>query len=99
MPSDRGAISLRTALMLLAAQQQQTLEHLSTLARAVDAGVEGMRLEVHYTAVPIALSTDPAADKLFDKGWMQRLETLGYERARGASPWDSAVSRYARPAP
>ena len=96
-PSDRGAISIRTSLLLLAAQQQQTLEYLSTLASTIEANVPGLRLEVRYTAVPNALSTDPAANELFDKGWMQRLETLGYERARGPSPWDSAVSRYARP--
>ena len=96
-PSDRGAISFRSSLLMLAAQQQQTLEYLSTLARAVSSDITGVRLEVRYTAVPNALSTDPAANKLFDKGWMQRLETLGYERARGATPWDSTVSRYARP--
>ena len=96
-PSDRGAMSMRASLLLLAAQQQQTLEYLATLATTVERDVPGIRLEVRYTAVPDSLSTDPAASELFDKGWMQRLETLGYERARGASPWDSTVSRYARP--
>ena len=95
--ADRGAISFRTSLLLLAAQQQQTLEYLSTLESAVNAAVPGLRLQVRYTAVPDSLSTDPSAAKLFDKGWMQRLETLGYERARGSTPWDSTVSRYARP--
>ena len=96
-PSNRNAISLRTSLILLAAQQQQTLEYLTTLARAVNGDVPEVRLEVRYTAVPDSLATDPAATKLFDKGWMQRLETLGYERARSGSPWDADISRYARP--
>ena len=96
-PSNRAAIQLRSSLLMLASQQQQTLSYLATLARAVDTDVPGVRLEVRYTAVPNALSSDPAANKLFDKGWMQRLESLGYERSRGASPWDSTVSPYTRP--
>ena len=96
-PSDRGEISDRGQLLMFAAQQQQVLRYLSTLARAVTADVSGLRLEMRYTAVPDTLSTDPAASKLFDTGWMRRLETLGRERARGPAPWDSTISMYARP--
>ena len=82
---------------MFAAQQQLALTQLATLARAVTTDVPGLRVEFRYTAVPSDLATDPAAGKLFDKGWMQRLEALGYDRARGSTPWDSTVSMYARP--
>ena len=96
-PSNRKGISNRSLLLMFAAQQQLALTQLATLARVVTTDVAGLRVEFRYTAVPSELASEPAASELFDKGWMQRLETLGYDRARGASPWDSTVSMYARP--
>ena len=96
-PSSRKDMSARTSLLMLSAQHPEIIEALDALEQAVTTGVPGLRLEARYTAIPIALSTEPAASKLFDKGFMQRLETLGYERARGATPWDSTITAYARP--
>ena len=96
-PSSRKDMSSRMSLLMLSAQHPQIVETLNALAQAVTTGVPGLKLEARYTAIPIALSSEPAASKLFDKGFMQRLETLGYERARGATPWDSTISAYARP--
>ena len=96
-PSSRKDMSARTSLLMLSAQHPQIVESINALAQAVTTGVPGLKLEARYTAIPVALSAEPAASKLFDKGFMQRLETLGYERARGATPWDSTISAYARP--
>jgi predicted acylesterase/phospholipase RssA len=96
-PSSRKDMSARTSLLMLSAQHPQIVQALDALAQAVTTGVPGLELEARYTAIPVSLSTEPAASKLFDKGFMQRLETLGYERARGATPWDSTISAYARP--
>jgi hypothetical protein len=96
-PSSRKDMSARTSLLMLSAQHPEIIEALRTLEQAVTTGVPGLKLEARYTAIPVALSTEPAASKLFDKGFMERLETLGYERARGAAPWDSTISAYARP--
>ena len=96
-PSSRKNMNTRTSLLMLSAQHPQIVESLSTLAQAVSANIPGLRLEARYTAIPVALSMEPAASKLFDKGFMQRLETLGYERARGTTPWDSTITPYARP--
>ena len=96
-PSSRKDMNGRTSLLMLSAQHARIIEMLEALELAVTTGVPGLKLEVRYTAIPVALSTEPAASKLFDKGFMQRLETLGYDRARGAAPWDSTISAYARP--
>ena len=96
-PSSRKDMNDRTSLLMLSAQHPQIVEMLDALAQAVTTGIPGLKLEARYTSIPIALSTEPAASKLFDKGFMRRLETLGYERARGATPWDSTISAYARP--
>ena len=55
-------------------------------------------MEMRYTAVPSELATEPGANTLFDAAWMLRLEKLGYERARSASPWNEIGSPYERPA-
>jgi len=96
-PASRKAISARSNTLLFFAQQPQVLQRLSDLARAVSSGVPGLRMEMRVTMVPLELITDPGATKLFDKRWMQRLDSLGYARARSASPWDSIPSAYARP--
>jgi predicted acylesterase/phospholipase RssA len=96
-PSSRKDMNGRMSLLMLSAQNARITEMLNVLEEAINTGIPGLRLEARYTAIPIALSNEPAASKLFDKGFMQRLETLGYERARGAAPWDSTISAYARP--
>jgi hypothetical protein len=96
-PSSIKQISARGTLLMLAAQQQQTLVRLATLARAMSADVPGLRMEFQYTAIPVDLASDPGARKLFDAGFMRRLDALGAERAGGATPWDAPISSYARP--
>ena len=95
-PSSRGGIHQRGDGLLLFSQGPKQVESLDLLARVVAAEVPGLRMEVHYTALPDSTSRDPAASKLFDRGFMHRLEALGYERARGANAWDSLPSNYSR---
>lgn len=96
-PANRRGIQRRSNTVLFWGQQPQLLDRLATLARAVSADVPGLRLTLRYTAVPSALSLEPGADKLFDEAWMRRLDALGYERARGVTPWDVIPSPYERP--
>jgi predicted acylesterase/phospholipase RssA len=98
-PSSRRRIQSRSNWLLFNAQQSQVVRHLAELATAVSADVPGLRMELRYTAVPSELAGEPGADKLFDAAWMRRLETLGYDRARGAAPWDALPSTYERPLP
>ncbi|MEO6463069.1 MAG: patatin-like phospholipase family protein, partial [Candidatus Eisenbacteria bacterium] len=86
-PASRGSLSRRMTMLLYNGQQPQILASLETLARSVAADVPGLRLEVRHTAIPADLAEEPAAKALVDPEWMQRLETLGHERARSASPW------------
>ena len=96
-PANRGDISSRAGTLLFASQQPQIIDHLEDLARAVSSGISGMQLEVRATAIPQNMATEPGADKLFDDAWMRRLEQFGYDRARGASSWDTFIVPYARP--
>ncbi|MEO6525015.1 MAG: patatin-like phospholipase family protein [Gemmatimonadaceae bacterium] len=96
-PASRRRISARGNGLLFGAQQSQVVRRLAELARAVSTDVPGLRMELRYTAVPAELSREPGANKLFDADWMRRLDTLGYERARSASPWDALPSAYERP--
>ena len=89
----------RTDILLYTAQQPQLLARIAELARAVSADVPGLRMEVKMTAFPPQLASDPAAALLFDAAWMQRLEGLGYARARSDAPWDSIPSVDVLPAP
>lgn len=99
-PASRGSLTRRMTLLLYNAQQPQVLAGLETLARAVAADVPGLRLEVRHTAIPAELGEDPAAKALVDGEWMKRLEKLGYERARSASPWEVGIpGPYVRPEP
>lgn len=88
-PASRGGMHDRAFLLLFWTQQPQLLQRLTELARAVNADVDGLRMELRFTTMPAAVASDPAADKLFDRDFMRRLETLGYERALGATPWDA----------
>ena len=96
-PSSRGRISSRSSEILFWAAMPQALRRLEELARAVSADVPGLSLEVRVTQPPAWLATEPGADKLFDRKWMERLEALGFERARSSAPWDSTWSAYVRP--
>ena len=87
-PASRGAIGARTETLLFTGQQPQLLNRLGELARAVSSDVPGLRLELHVTFIPPVLANDPGANALFDRDWMIRLEQIGYDRARGSSPWD-----------
>jgi hypothetical protein len=96
-PASRSAISGRGNSMIFVTQQPQVLTWLTDLARAVRAEVPALRMEVRYTAIPTELAGEPGSQALVDKAWMLRLEGLGYERARGATPWDEVTSPYERP--
>lgn len=95
-PASRAEIHQRGDLFMLFSQHPKMLEELDLLSRVVASEVPGLRIEMHYTALPDETSKDPAAGKLFDRGFMHRLEDLGYERARGATAWDSLPSNYQR---
>jgi hypothetical protein len=98
-PASRSEIARRGNQLLFWAQQPQIPERLADLARAVSAGVPGLRMEVRHTAVPSELAGEPGAAAGADETWMRRLEQIGYERARSATPWDEATSAYQRPRP
>lgn len=97
-PASRGQISSRWGAVSFFAHQPQVLESLDYLATAASATIPGLAMQLKWTAIPSETALDPAANTLFDKGWMQRLEALGTQRATSATPWDSIVSPYARPA-
>lgn len=88
-PANRKGIAGRSNQLLFWAQLSQVIERLRELTLAVNAGVDGLRMEMHYTTIPVAMSDDPDAMKLTSQGFMQRLERLGYDKARSAAPWDS----------
>jgi hypothetical protein len=96
-PASRGQIADRGSLLLFWTQQAQIPERLGDLARAVSAGVPGLRMELRYTAIPSELAGEPGAAAVADEAWMRRLDQLGYDRARGATPWDEVISPYRRP--
>lgn len=97
-PASRKQMNARSLSLLFWSQQSQVVQRLVELTRAVDRGVAGLRMEVRWTTVPQSVATEPGADKLFARAFMARLERLGYDRARGASPWDSTTtSPNARP--
>jgi len=97
-PSSRTKISARSNAMLFYAHMPETLSALTDLSRAVSSQVPGMNVELKIATLPAWLSTEPGASDLFDKAFMQRLDDLGFAKARSATPWDSVVpSAYARP--
>ena len=99
-PASRRGIAQRNNGVTFWAQQPQLIARLTDLAHRVNAEVPELHMEFRHVAVPWALSSEPGADKLFDGAWMQRLETLGYERAQSATPWDTVVpTPYAVPGP
>lgn len=98
-PSSRKQISSRTNLMLFYAHQPQTLELLDALSRAVSAGVPGLKLEFRVATIPSSEALVPGAAKLFDRGFISRLDSLGFAKARGTTPWDAVPSAFGRGAP
>lgn len=88
-PSSRGDMSHRATGLLFTGQQPQLIEHLENLARAVSSTIPGVKLELRSTSIPAVMSKEKGADKLFDDAWMRRLEQFGFDRAVGATPWDS----------
>ena len=98
-PASRKQINGRWSTLSFYMHQPQVLEGIDYLARAATAEVPGLTMQMKWTAIPSELALDPAASSLFDKGWMQRLETLGATRARSAKPWDTIHSPYIRPLP
>ncbi len=98
-PASSSKIRQRGNSLMFSTQQPQFLSSLDNLARAVTADVPGLKVEMHYTAIPAELANEPGASDLFNGDWMTRLEKFGYERAQSATPWDQLTTPYARPAP
>jgi hypothetical protein len=95
-PEKATALALRATYLLYWAQQPQILRALAERTAAANAELDGVEVELRYTAVPDELSSDPRAEKLFDAEWTRRLEQLGHERALGDSPWEPIPSGFAR---
>ena len=90
-PANRGGMSSRGTEILFFAQQAAMFERFSMLARAVSLSVPGISIELRGTALDGSLVNEPGASELFDKAWMQRVEKLGFDRARGSNLWDIVV--------
>jgi len=91
-PASRVEIGRRSTFVVFTTQQPQLLERLELLARAVSSDVPRLAMDVH-------LENDPAASKLFDEGWMQKLEGFGFASERSGTPWDIVVSPICGPRP
>ncbi|QJR37059.1 patatin-like phospholipase family protein [Gemmatimonas groenlandica] len=97
-PSSRRTISGRSTSLLFYAHQPATLAALENLARAVSAGVPGMRMQVRVAAIPSEESIFPGANSLFERRFMQRLDSLGFAKAQSAAPWDTLpLNAFTRP--
>ena len=96
--SSRKKITDRANFMLFYSHQPQTLELIDALARAVTTGVPGMKVEILLATQPSELAALPGADKLFDHAFVQKLDSLGFEKGRSAKPWDALPSAFSRPA-
>ena len=96
--SNRSKISSRSTALLFYSHQPETLSALSNLSRAVSSQIPGIRMELRVAELPAWFSTEPGAEKLFDRQFMQRLDSLGYAKARSSAPWDSIPTAFARPA-
>lgn len=96
-PSSRKQMSARSTGLLFYLHMPSTLDRLQNLARAVSADVPGVRMQVSVAALPSSESVTPGAEKLFERQFMQRLDSIGYAKARSASPWDVVPSAFRRP--
>ena len=84
---DALAISARAMILLFKLNQQQTLMRFWEICEAVNAGVERLAIEMHYTAIPDAWNDEPGAMELFNEAYMNRLQDFGNELAKSANPW------------
>ncbi len=97
-PSSRRAISSRSTALLFYAHQPASLAALENLARAVSDRVPGVRMQVNVAAIPSEESVFPGANALFERRFMQRLDSLGFAKAQSAAPWDTrSASAFRRP--
>ncbi len=96
-PSSRKQMNARSNLLLFYMHQPATLSAMADLGRAVSAGVPGLRLDVRVAMLPAWLALEPGASDLFDDQFMKRLDDIGFEKARSASPWDIIPSAFSRP--
>lgn len=96
-PSRRKAISSRSTALLFYLHQPSTLTALENLARAVSAEVPGVRMQLRVAALPNSESVTPGAEKLFEGRFMQRLDSIGFAKARSTTPWDVVPSAFVRP--
>jgi predicted acylesterase/phospholipase RssA len=98
-PSSRSQIDKRSTALLFYLHQPSTLMALENLSRAVSAGVTGVRMQVRVATLPMTELDSPGVDALFDRQFMQRLDSVGFAKARGSSPFDVISSAYVRPVP
>ncbi|MCE2901771.1 MAG: patatin-like phospholipase family protein [Gemmatimonas sp.] len=96
-PSSRKQMSARSTGLLFYLHQPSTLDRLHNLARAVSAEVPGVRVQLSVALLPSSESTTPGAEQLFERRFMQRLDSIGYSKARSSAPWDVVPSAYRRP--
>ena len=97
-PSSRRQISTRSTALLFYLHQPSTLMALENLARAVSAEVPRLRMQVRVASLPNEASGFPGAEKLFERHFMQRLDSIGFAKAGSQTPWDVVPSAFARPA-
>ena len=82
------AVSTRATGLLFALNQQETLTRLWEISEAVNAGVDGLSMQLRYAAIPDAWAAKPGSQELFDEAYMNELQDYGYERALSDDPWE-----------
>lgn len=98
-PANRRQIDKRSTALLFYLHQSSTLANIENLSRAVSERVPGVRMDLRVALLPDGEALVPGAKKLFDARFMQRLDSIGFAKARGASPWDRVPSAYSRVTP
>lgn len=97
-PSSRRQISSRSTALLFYAHQPGTLSALENLSRLVSDRVPGLRMQLRVASLPAEEVLSPGASALFARPFMQRLDSIGFAKAQGATPWDAAMpTAFARP--
>ena len=81
------AVSTRATVLLFVLNQQETLTRLWEISEAVNAGVEGLSMQLRFAAIPDEWAAKPGSQELFDAAYMNALQDYGYERALGDDPW------------
>ncbi|MBC7895590.1 MAG: patatin-like phospholipase family protein [Cytophagaceae bacterium] len=90
-PASRKAMNYRALELLFFSQQATMFARFENLVRAASQTAPGLTIELRGTAIDGALIHEPGAGELFDKAWMLRMETYGFDRARGTDLWDVVV--------